>query len=485
MSLATKTLTAVRSNYLGTLVRVFAQFGAQLVIMRQLGPEVVGIFAYVTLAFGVLGLLIDQGFGWSLIQSDWDEAELRIVLSRILLGSALGCVVIFLLSWPAAHYFGELAGSVFRWSAPACMFAAVWGISHARLRADMHFGKVQIATTASYIIATPVIGVTLAWLGFGVWALVAAWYVQWILQVLISYYYAPFPLKLGNPFRHSRTAELGTQVAGINIVNWSVDNVSGLTVGALGPAALGTFNAAQMLSRSPAMQLAQTLQSVLFSAASSVGQDTARLRRMYLSALAVIALIAMPAYAYGLTHGDLIIRVVFGAKWHDAGGVFSAIMIGMVALAMTSLSGAVLTASGGQGAVLRSQFICLGVMTVALLIANAFGLIGVGVAISFGYTVRLLLQMRAIGERIDIKVKGFLEVLRGPFIAACVMAMPLGAMWPGTGSTPVTEGFALLGQVGLLVCMLALVPQWFLSNPLREVMQRFGPGVRLLRLVDR
>ncbi|GGC02734.1 oligosaccharide flippase family protein [Pseudoduganella buxea] len=485
MSLAAKTLTAVTSNYIGTLVRVVAQFGAQLVIMRQLGPEPVGMFGYVTLAFGVLALFVDQGFGWSLIQSDWDEEEIKIVLSRLLLGSSLAAVLVYCLSWPAEYYLGGLAGSLFRWAAPSCVLIAVWGIAQARLRKDLQFGKIQIANTGAYIFATPVVGVTLALLGFGVWSLLAAWYVQSILMVAISYYYAPHSLKLGNPFKSTRAGALGRQVAGINIVNWSVDNVSGLTVGALGPSALGTFNAALMLSRTPAVQLAQTLQSVLFSAASALGQDAIRQRRLYLGALSVIALIATPAYGYGMTHSDFIIRMVFGAKWIDASGAFAAMTVGMVAVAMNALSGAMLTANGGQGAVLRSQVLCLVLMTVALLVANHFGLVGVGLAISLAYVIRLVYQMRAMAERIDIHAGAFVEVMRGPLLAACVMAIPLGALAPRSIPEAAAEGLALLGQTGAVLCLVALFPRWFLSDPLRDVMQRFGPGVRLLRLVDR
>ena len=46
MSLAVKALGAIKSNYIGTLVRVAAQFFAQLVIMRALGPDL-RVFGFV------------------------------------------------------------------------------------------------------------------------------------------------------------------------------------------------------------------------------------------------------------------------------------------------------------------------------------------------------------------------------------------------------------------------------------------------------
>ena len=152
MTLAAKTLGAVKSNYAGTLIRVLAQFGAQVVIMRELGPELVGTFGYALLVFGALALVIDQGFGWALMQGDFSEEELRVVLSRLMLGSVFGMLFVFGMSYPLAIWLDNpLAGTLFRYSAPSYLVIAVYGISQARLRAELRFREIQYATTGAYL----------------------------------------------------------------------------------------------------------------------------------------------------------------------------------------------------------------------------------------------------------------------------------------------------------------------------------------------
>src|SRR5690606_29512478 len=117
MSLAARSLNAVKHSYIGTIVRVLAQFIAQILIMRQLGPELVGTFGYALLLNGVLALIIDQGFGWSLIQGHFnDKEEVAVVFSRIMLASFISMLVVFGISYPLSSYLeNDLVGSVFRY----------------------------------------------------------------------------------------------------------------------------------------------------------------------------------------------------------------------------------------------------------------------------------------------------------------------------------------------------------------------------------
>lgn len=480
MSLAAKSFDAIKSNYAGAVVRIGGQFFAQLIIMRELGPDLVGVFGYTLLLYGLMALVIDQGFGWSLIQGDFSDDELSVVLSRLLLGSVIGMVLVYFLSYPIENYLhSPLAGMVFRYSAPSYLLIAVYGISHAKLRAELRFREIQYATTGAYLIAYPLVGVGMALSGYGVWALLGAWYVQAVLQCVVGYYFYPHSLSLGNPLRPTRAGALGRQVAGINVMNWAVDNSSGVFSGAMGPAALGNFNAASMLSRTPALQMAQTLQAVLFSTASAIGGDAARIKRLYLAALAAIAFAAVPAYGYALTHADLLVGLLFGAKWLKAADIFAAMAVGMMALAMSTLSGAILTACGGQRAVLRSQTVCLVMMVCGLYAVLGGPLVYIGVVISTSYVVRLLLQMRAIGVIAGIKSAELFAVLRGPLVAAAVLAVPM-APWTAALAHPlVAEALAWIVKLCILAALFKFRAWFFFCAPLLDVLGRFGPGRRL------
>jgi O-antigen/teichoic acid export membrane protein len=485
MSLAVKSISAAKSSYVGTLIRVGAQLGAQILIMRQLDPELVGAFGYVLLLQSILALIIDQGFGWSLIQGHFnDKREIATVFSRIMLLSFIGMLGVFAISYPIADYLGnELVGSLLRYSAPSCFLIGFFTVSQAALRAELRFREIQIASTSAYLIAYPIVGVTMAFAGFGVWSLVVAWYVHYIIQVAISHYYSPHSLKLANPFLPTKSGPMGRQVAGINILNWAVDYSSGVFIGGMGASSLGNFNAAMMLARTPALQVVQTLQSILFSTASAIGDDQQRIKRLYLAALAAVSFIVFPAYGYTLTHAELVIKVVFGSKWLDAAGIFSALSIGMIAFSLSLLSGAILTATGDQKTVLYSQAACLMLMIFGLSLTINISLVHVGLAITVAYTVRLSLQLKAIAARGGIMLIEFLSTIRGPFFIAIVMATPVTLGGGFTLEVIPIESLALVLKGLLLIVLFKAFPRFFFSPASRDLMTRFHAGRQVINML--
>lgn len=482
MNLAAKSLRAAKSNYIGTVVRVGAQLGAQVLIMRQLGPELIGVFGYALLLHGLLALIIDQGFGWSLIKGDFNDGlEIATVFSRILLASLLCVLFVFFISYPVAVYLdNELVGAVFRYTAPSYLLIGFFALSQARLRAELRFKEIQTATTGAYLIAYLVVGVSMAMAGFGVWALVLAWYLQGILQVIIGHYYSPHSLRLANPLRSTKSGPLGRQVAGINVLNWAVDNSSGVFVGGLGASSLGNFNAASMLARTPALHLVHVLQTILFSTASAIGDDQRRIKSLYLSALAVIGFIILPAYSYILTHANWIVLILFGEKWSNASDILSALAVGMMALSASTLSGSILTATGDQKAVIYSQLVCLLLMVSGLYLSVNIDLVYVGVAITIAYIARLLMQLRAISTRGGIAPSEFVSTLKGPFLLSILMGVPVSYMLESNWDMVWVESSVVFLKGVVLLVLIKLFPDFFLSPPLINILIRFSIGRRIL-----
>lgn len=482
MSLAAKSLSAVKSNYVGTIVRVGAQFFAQVLIMRELGPELVGTFGYVLLLYGVLALIIDQGFGWSLIQGDFqDSDEVAVVLSRIALASAIGAIFVFSISYPIAEILNnELLGTVFRYSAPSCLLIGLFIVPQAKLRAELRFKEIQIATSGAYVIAYPVVGVAMAWSGFGVWSLLAAWYVQGLIQAVIAYRYSPHSYQLTNPFRNTTSGSLGWHVASINILNWAVDGVAGVYAARLGAVVLGNFNAAMMLARTPAQQLVQTLQTILFSTASVIGDDQSKLKKLYLTALATISFVVIPAYCYASTHAEIIISILFGDKWQSASGIFSTLAIGMVALSITTLSGSILTAVGGQKIVLHSQIICLVMMVVGVAFVADFDFKYVGFVITISYWSRLVVQIIAISNLARIAAIDFFSVLKGPLVLGFVMVIPSSVIHSLSFSQAWIEGGFLAVKMVVILAISVTYPRMIFCGEFVGVMRKFDFINRLI-----
>jgi O-antigen/teichoic acid export membrane protein len=235
-----------------------------------------------------------------------------------------------------------------------------------------------------------------------------------------------------------------------------------------------------MLARTPALQLVQTLQTILFSTASALGDDQLKLKRLYLSALATIAFVVIPAYCYACTHADLIINLLFGDKWQNAAGIFSALSIGMIALAISTLSSAILTATGGQKVVLYSQIACFAVMLIGVSQAAKISFVFVGLVVSVAYWLRLLMQLKAVAVKGGITASDFIVVLRGPSVVALLMAIPASLFVAEKSGVLQIEALVLLFKCIALLLLFKLFPRFFFCHALVDVLSKFGIGRRLV-----
>jgi O-antigen/teichoic acid export membrane protein len=463
------------------LVRVAAQLIAQITIMRMLGPDLVGAFGYVLLLYGVLALVVDQGFGWSLIKGRFGDDEVAVVFTRLMLAGAWASLLVFGLSYPLAYRLeNPLVGSLLRWSAPSYLLIGPYAIAHARLRQQLRFRELQFATTGAYMLAYPGIGVAMALLGCGVWSLLGAWYAAAFLQIVVGHYYAPHSLRMTWPWRQSQAGSLGRQVAGINVLNWMVDNVSGVFVGSMGAQALGTFNAASTLGRQPSLQLAQMLQVLLFSAASAVEGNADRIRKLYLTAVPVVGYSVGMVYALLHAHAELVIAWLLGMPWHAAAPVLAALSPGMVALALSMVTGSILTANDGQSTVIRSQATALVLLVAALAWASTNSIEAVAWSLSAGYAVRLAMQMHGVVRSGAVSWVDLALSLRGPVLASAWLAVPLGTVIDEAIGVHAAAVVAQVAQIALLLLLLRLTPLVFVTPALVDLLRRSVAGQRVL-----
>ena len=482
MSLADQFLAAAKSNYVGTLARVASQLVAQVAIMRLLGPELVGTFGYVLLLSGVLALVVDQGFGWSLIQGDFNDDEVAVAFTRLMAAGCVCAALVYACSYPIAFWLGNpLAGEVIRWSSPAYLLIGLYAISHARLRRELRFRELQYATNGAYVIAYPGVGLVLALSGFGVWSLLIAWYVQGALQAFIGHRFATHSFRLSLPWRTSSAGPLGRQVAGINVLNWAVDNSGGVVVGSMGAQALGSYNAASVLARQPALQLVQTLQGLLFSTASAIQDDDAKIKRLYLTSLAVVALVVGPLYGYFFAHADWLVGLVFGEKWTAAGRVLAGLSLGMTAMAMSTVTSSILTAKGDQNAVVLTQAACLLFMVLGLTWAVSRSVEAVAWVVSLAYVLRFCGQVTSVVRSGAVGWVDIWSALRGALLLTLLAALPL-AQWSGLDVPPwIAEVVALSALILVALLAVRLWPHFFVPTVLADVLARVAAGRRALK----
>lgn len=175
----------MNSNKKSVLSGVFWKFaervGAQvvslivsIVLARLLAPSEYGAISLVMVFITIANVFVTSGFGTALIQKkDADDIDFSTVFYFSLIFTTLLYVIMFFSAeFIADFYEMPILKPVFRVLSLSIVIMGINSVQQAYVSREMIFKKFFYATIIGTIISA-VVGITLAYHGFGVWALVA------------------------------------------------------------------------------------------------------------------------------------------------------------------------------------------------------------------------------------------------------------------------------------------------------------------------
>ena len=149
-------------------------FVVSIVLARLLAPEVYGIIALVTVFTAILQVFVDSGMANALIQKkDADDLD----FSSVFYFNLIMCITLYLLLFFCAPLISSFYDNaeltpVIRVLGVTLLISGVKNVQQAYVSRSLQFKRFFFATLGGTIGAA-VIGITMAYMGFGVWALVA------------------------------------------------------------------------------------------------------------------------------------------------------------------------------------------------------------------------------------------------------------------------------------------------------------------------
>lgn len=480
-SMTGRALRAVKWSYVGTIGRIVATFGSQIVLARLLGPESFGLFGYAFLTVMTLALFVQMGLQEGLVQiRELTPDVIGTAVGRLLLSGLIGSLGLFLSAgWIAEHLFNRPeATTVIQVMAPSLFVSAMTAAANAVLSRDIEFKVIQMTGLVSYVIGYLVLGISAAVMGMGVWSLVIAWYGFSVLSLLSLIWFAPHPLRPGNPFVPLACAKFGRTIMFANLATWAVDNAPHMVIGRwFGAVPLGYFTVANNLVKVPAEHLFRNLQPVLLSLSSRAQGNDSGLRRAYLVALAGLGLVAFPVFCFVAATATPITFVVLGAKWERAASLLTPLALAMIAHIVEGLVGPMLNGRGDASVEMRLKFrsllLMIAAMTVMLMLSGS--LEALAWTLTAVYVVRWLWMNAALMKRLGISGAAFLNALRGPAclgmataaVSAAARGVATHAFGPGAHLAAMLA--AIFGVASVCVLMLVAFPRLVLGADLLQL----------------
>lgn len=296
-------------------------FVVSMVLARLLTPNDYGTVALTAIFFAVAGVLVDGGFGNALIQKkDADDLDFNSVFYLNVALSIVAYIAMFFAAPCIAHFYDapELV-LIVRVSSLCFIFNAINAIQNAELTKKMLFHlsfKVSLITCFT----SAVCGVTLASIGFGVWALVWSSLITGIVGVIARWFIIAWRPKM--MFSVSRLKPLftyGWKMAFSGLLDSVFRELNGLLIGKFySRADIAFVNKGRSLPSLAMNQVDETLGRVSFPALVLLQDDKVKLREAMRRMMRCSTFLVFPLMVGVAVCSWSCIRLLYGEKWTPA-----------------------------------------------------------------------------------------------------------------------------------------------------------------------
>lgn len=456
MELRTEVLSGLRWSAGAKFGTQLISWASTIIVMRLLQPNDYGLMAMAGVFIALCLLLHEMGLGAAIIQAKTlTDTLLKQVFGIVLLLNGFLFVVLLVVSPFIATFFKEpRLTDIIPVLAIQFLIIAFGVIPNARLSRRMNFRAISIVGVVSTLIIA-MTTLSLAWLGYGVWALVIGSLVGIVVRIAGLNIVDPFfKWPSFNFSGFADRAKFGGYTSLQGILWYVYSQADVFIVGKiLGKTILGYYSVAMNLASLPMQKIGSILHQVGLPAYSQL-QDDRKLAASYaLKVSRAIAFVAFPVF-FGISSvAPELVLLVIGEKWQPAILPLQLLSL-VVPLRTLSISlGPAVSGMGRPDISVRNLAVACVLMPIAFLIGVRWGLKGVSLAWIISYSLWFVFMLSQSLPVIGLSMRKFFWAILRPafFSVAMYGAVYMGRLALDGWQVKAGYSFAILIAIGVTV----------------------------------
>ena len=316
------------SGVVGNLIWKFGErITAQLVTLvvsiilaRILEPSHYGIISLVTIFITIANVFVSDGFGSALIQKkDADELDFYSVLYFNIILSIIVYFVLFFTAPFIAEFYGqgyEILTPVLRVLSLRLIICAINSVQQAYVSRHMIFKKYFWATLFGTIVSA-IVGIIMAYNGFGVWALVGQYLTNTFIDTIVLN--ASLRLKPKLIFSFERIKQLvpyGAGILGTKLLITGYQEIRALLIGKVYSSSdLAFYDKGKQFPNLLVANIDSSISAVLFPKLSKEQDDKNKIRTSTRMSMRFSSYIMSPMMLGLAAVSGTFVKVVLTEKW--------------------------------------------------------------------------------------------------------------------------------------------------------------------------
>lgn len=440
-----------------------------LILARLLSPDAYGVIGMLTVFLCVVQVFIDCGFSQALIakqdrtQTDF-STEFYFNIGVGLIGY---CLLFISAPFIADFYNMPLLTSVLRVVGLGVIINSLCVVQSAQFSIRLDFktpAKIGVSTN----LFSGVVGIILAYYGWGVWALVFQQLASGILYGILVWILA----KWRPTFEFSKDSfkylwNYGSKILASSLIQQVYDNLYPLVIGKFFSARqLGLYSRAQGFATLPSSNVSGILGSVTFPILSKINNDTPRLMRIYRQMIKTAAFIVFPLMLGLFAISNPLVKVLLNRQWYDCILILQLLCCALLWQPISAINLSILKVIGRTDILLKLEIIKRVAGIVSIVCSVPFGIIGMCIGYIILYLFCFILNTIYISKITDTPLFVYFKDIVPPLLASISMG----------GIVLVIISFIESNLVSLIVGIIAgilcyyLFSRYFLKEQLKNAL---------------
>lgn len=321
LDLRTETLSGIKWSVVNSVAGRIIGFLLGVILARLLSPSDFGTVGMTAIFVSLASVLVDSGFSLSLVRkANITKEDTSTVFFFNLVISIIICSVLCLLSYRIALFLKvpEVEG-ILKVSAMTLVVGALGSVQFALLTKAVDFKKQAIITLSAQMLSG-VLGIYLAYYGYGVWAIVWQSFAAAAIRTFIVWIVSDWHPNMC--FSISSFKELfgfGGNLAINGLLDIFFRDGTGLIIGKYyTPEQLGFYSRGQSTAQLPSSFLYGMVGNVTFPVLAKIQDDDERLLLVYRKFMKMFSLIIFFVMTLLIAVAKPLTIVVFTSKWEDS-----------------------------------------------------------------------------------------------------------------------------------------------------------------------
>lgn len=289
-----------------------------IVLARLLTPDDYGSVALILVFITIADVFVSNGFGNALIQKkDADNLDFSSVFYINIGLSIVLYILLFLLApFVARFYSMPILTSVLRVLGVRIIVASVNSIQHAYVSRHMLFKRFFLSTLFGTALSG-MVGIVLAYSGFGVWALVAQYLVNTCTDTIVLWFTVKWrPMKACSWDRAKVLISYGWKLLCSGLLDTGYSQLRNLLIGKIYTSSdLAYYNQGDKYPQVLVVNVNASIGSVLFPAMSKLQDDKNVVKAMTRTAIQVSSFIMWPLMLGLAVVAESLVSILLTDKW--------------------------------------------------------------------------------------------------------------------------------------------------------------------------